>query len=136
MKNIVPIVLIALVLAGVIGAAAYYKGLSTGKIETEMTNEVPTPTLTVEQVKSQIALTITSPLAGATVKTQSVTLKGKTAPNAEVFVNDTKTMADAEGNFSATVTLDEGENTIVVVANDADGNSTETQFIINYEIAE
>ena len=82
---------------------------------------------------SEISLTIASPINGATVTTASVVVRGKTKPNAEVFVNDETTVADTTGNFSVTLTLDEGDNPIVVSANDADGNVAEKELIVNYD---
>ena len=80
-----------------------------------------------------VVLTITSPANGASVSTGSVTLRGKTVANADVSVNDTDVKADSSGNFSASVTLDEGENTIVVVANDSNGNNTEAEITVTYD---
>lgn len=79
-----------------------------------------------------IALTISSPVNGATVSTQSITVSGKTSPNAEVFVNESETRADAAGNFSVQMSLDEGDNYIIVVANDADGNAAEAELTVIY----
>lgn len=82
---------------------------------------------------SEITLTITSPTNGATVTTATTVVRGKTKPNAEVFVNDEDTIADANGNFSVTLSLDDGENPIVVSANDADGNIAERELSVNYD---
>ena len=79
-----------------------------------------------------MTLTISSPTDGTTVTSASVVIKGKTRANAEVFVNDVETKADANGNFSVTLTLDEGDNPIVVSANDADGNVAEKELIVYY----
>ena len=84
-------------------------------------------------VASEISLTISSPVNGATVTTDSVVVRGKTKPNAEVFVNDEATVADTSGNFSVTLNLDEGDNPIVISANDADGNVAEKELIVNYD---
>lgn len=89
----------------------------------------------VQPVESAIMLSVTSPANGSTVKTPTITVKGKTVPKAEVWVNDQDVRADASGNFSATVTLDEGENTITVTANDDDGNASEKEITVNYEPA-
>lgn len=84
-------------------------------------------------VTSEISLTIASPVNGATVTTATVVVRGKTTPNAEVFVNDEATVADTTGNFSVTLALDEGDNPIVISANDADGNVAEKELIVNYD---
>lgn len=73
----------------------------------------------------KISLTITSPKEGETLDSTNATVKGKTVASAEVFVNDAVGKADANGNFSINVALDEGENQIVVSANDANGNAAE-----------
>lgn len=84
-------------------------------------------------IASEISLTISSPANGATVTTALVVVRGKTKPNAEVFVNDESTVADGSGNFSVSLTLDEGDNPIVVSANDEDGNVAEKEFNVNFD---
>lgn len=79
-----------------------------------------------------IALAVTEPANGATVKTAQITLKGKTAPRADVFVNDTQVAADAQGQFSTPITLEEGENHMLITANDDKGDSNETELVVTY----
>ncbi|MBI5619602.1 hypothetical protein HY950_01455 [Candidatus Gottesmanbacteria bacterium] len=80
-----------------------------------------------------MTLTVTSPTNGATVTSASLTVSGKTTPRAEVFVNDAETRADSRGNFSVRIALDEGENSLIVFANDADGNVAEKEITITYD---
>ena len=80
-----------------------------------------------------ISLKITSPQPNTTVSSSTLVVKGTTNPRAEVFINDTETKADANGNFVATITLDEGENAIIVVVNDDEGNSAEQQLLVTYQ---
>lgn len=105
-------------------------------VTTPSTNQASgtvTPTIAdVNPAKNQIMLTVTSPANNASVTVPTVTVRGKTLPNAEVFVNDTQTKADATGTFAASVTLDEGENPIVIVANDDQGNSAEQELMVTY----
>ena len=79
-----------------------------------------------------LTLEVTAPKDQATVTTAQVTVKGKTAPLAEVAVNDQDLKADSKGNFTVTVLLDEGENYISVIANDADGNYAEKELTVTY----
>lgn len=79
-----------------------------------------------------IALTVSSPGNNTTVSSPALTVRGKTVAGAEVFVNDAEGVADASGNFSVTVNLDEGENYILVVVNDAAGNYSEKELTIIY----
>ena len=87
---------------------------------------------TSQPIVSGITLNITSPSGNTTVSNASLTVRGKTVPNAEVFINDSEVRADASGVFSVTLTLDEGENYILVVANDDIGNYSEKDLYITY----
>lgn len=99
------------------------------------TGALPTSTGTAGY-QAGISLTINSPANGLEVVTPNVTVVGKTAPNAEVFVNDASGKADVNGLFSVSTSLDEGENTIVVTANDANGNSAEQEVTVSYNSAQ
>jgi hypothetical protein len=81
---------------------------------------------------SKVTLTIDNPRDGSTTSTPTVVLKGRTVPNAEVSVNETEIKATATGVFAVTVDLNEGENSISVLANDADGNYAETEVLVTY----
>jgi len=83
--------------------------------------------------QNNLSLEIVSPKDGTTVSTSSVNLTGKTNPDADVFINNKQLKADASGNFSSTVSLDEGQNSIIVVVNDNNGNSAEKQVNIILE---
>jgi len=96
----------------------------------------PTPTISTTNeptVSAGIPLSITAPSNNSTTSAKTVTVKGKTAPKAEVSVNDKDLKADAQGNFSSTVTLDEGDNYIDIVANDTNGNFAEQEIVVTYE---
>jgi hypothetical protein len=58
---------------------------------------------------------------------KSLTVTGTTSPGAVVYVNKTKATVDAEGNFTATIALQEGKNVIVVKASN-DYATTTRQF--------
>lgn len=79
---------------------------------------------------------INQPEAGAVFtlpreRTQTVT--GKVSERARVSVNGALTQTDAEGNFSVTMQLREGENEIKVSATDEAGNtSEEVQITVEY----
>lgn len=100
-----------------------------------MTSYQPTPSERIAPPsptpQATILLTITSPTS-MTVTTPTITVSGQTAPSADVFVNETQLSADSQGMFSTNVTLDEGENTIVIDANDVMGNSAEKELTVTY----
>ncbi len=81
---------------------------------------------------NEITLAVTSPSSGAVVRSSSVVVRGKTSANAEIFVNDAETKADSNGNFSVNLTLEEGDNYILVAANDTYGNYAEKELTVTY----
>lgn len=85
---------------------------------------------------NQIFLTINQPANGTVVSTAQLLVSGKTVPNAEVSINDQDTTSDANGSFSVPITLDEGENSIVVVGSDSNGNSSEQELTVTYNMPE
>jgi hypothetical protein len=86
-----------------------------------------------EKIHIALMLTVTSPADKSTVTNPTLIVKGKTSPKAEVFVNESEGVADADGNFSLSITLDEGDNPVIVMVNDADGNLAEKDMNIIYD---
>ena len=134
------LVLIGLVFFGIYRQRTVQKSAST---ETASLNDAPVtvepsvaPTAIPVLTNGGLTMVVTSPPNGQTVTTEKITIKGKTSPLAEVFINDAALVADASGNFSQIITLEEGDNYILVVANDADGNFAEKELSIVYEPAE
>ena len=78
-------------------------------------------------------VTITSPAESATLGRGEITVDGTVDDTsiATVLVNGTET-AVTDGAFSATVTLDEGENTITVTATDASANEGSASVTVTY----
>ena len=66
-------------------------------------------------------LLVTEPKDQSIVSQGTIPLTGRTAPGAVVTVNGVGVGVDPLGIFSTTVTLDEGPNTIEVVATNSDG---------------
>jgi len=80
-------------------------------------------------------LEIESPEAGSTItlrKNQLTTIAGKTEPKAKVYVGGKLTFANADGEFSTTYNLSEGENKIEIRAQDSAGNLTKQELIVNF----
>ncbi len=78
-----------------------------------------------------IPLKVTQPIDGADVNAGLVTVKGQTAPNATVCINDEVDTSDANGNFSINLSLDPGPAAIDVLATDEDGNQSEVILLVN-----
>ncbi len=89
--------------------------------------------LSAEVKQGDIFLEILSPENNSVVNNSIIKIDGKTVASAEVFVNEQETKADSSGNFSLNYSLDEGENELVVVVNDNQGNYLEKTLIITYQ---
>jgi uncharacterized protein YfaP (DUF2135 family) len=62
-----------------------------------------------------------------------LSVSGITAPGAVVSVNGRLAAVDAAGAFQLPLSLEEGPNTIQVVASDADGNQAYALLTVIYE---
>ena len=81
-------------------------------------------------------VTLFSPTDGTKVSTPTVNISGKVTDNVgvvAVWVGAKKAELAPDGTFSEPVSLDEGINTIKVVAFDASGNKGEEDLIVNYK---
>ncbi len=94
----------------------------------EETKPTPTPTA--------LFLEIIEPENESIVDTASIILSGSTIPGAvvSISVDDDIEIADVDeqGNFSATVTLEEGPNYIEVLASDQEGNEEYSTLVVIY----
>lgn len=96
------------------------------------TNSQVESAASTQTVSGNITLIVSSPSDSTTVNSPDITVSGKTTPNADVFVNDQEIKADASGNFSVKLTLDEGDNPITVTASDEQGNYIEKDITVNF----
>jgi len=147
---------ILILLVVVVGSLAVMKANSNNSLvypsgkQTEVQNQTPTETPAITDKKAvidesitngtkfenSIPLTITTPLDKTTVTKPSLLVSGKTTPKADVNINDVELVANSTGAFSTTITLDEGENTINVVGTDENGNTSEWQGTVTYEVTQ
>jgi hypothetical protein len=108
--------------------------LALGAIGCTKEEATPSPSPT----PTALSLEITQPEDGDQVNTSSVLVSGKTNAGAVVSIsvdgNDKIEIAnvDQNGNFSATVTLEEGPNFIEVLASDQQGNEESSSVAIIY----
>ena len=112
------------------------KELGESSTERILTPDVAETKKAMNAGETGLKLQITSPSDKSVVTSPYITLRGKTVAQAEVFVNDKEIIADQDGNFSVALTLDEGENPIIAVANDQEGNAGETEITVTYETTE
>lgn len=92
-------------------------------------NESVSSAKTVVYDISQVEITLESPLDGAEFfgkQNQTITLVGKVnKPDADLFVNGSFVRVRSDGNFSYSVRLSEGENTLTIRAIGKAGNVAE-----------
>lgn len=113
------------------------KGLPGRPTPTPQTVEA-TPTTTTDN-SAAISLTLSSPADEALVATPKIKVSGKTVAGATVVIIDEANQQiispDAQGEFSADVSLIAGYNTIRITAYDASGNTTTQSVIVTYSTA-
>lgn len=128
-------VLIVIILAASMGGKKVLNETKGGNsVTSEPTNQISDTRISTPETGSQtISLDILQPKDRSFANSQYITVKGKTAPNAEVFVNDKDLLADSSGTFSTIILLDDGENIINVLVNDKNGNYSEKEIIVSYE---
>lgn len=124
------VLLIVLVVAGFFGSRILQKSASAPGQTVSDQNDAPAD-LPLTEDDSGIVLSVDSPENNATVSTSQITVLGITVPEADVSVNEKEIKADKNGNFSVKIDLEEGENIIFVIANDAQGNYAEKEIIVN-----
>ena len=86
----------------------------------------------VTYIQKAPSLTVDSPHDGDTVG-GSVVVKGKTDPDVRVTVNDFWAIVDSSGNYSYTLSVQNGDTHITVVATDAAGNTTKQDLTVHHQ---
>lgn len=79
---------------------------------------------------ADITLTVSEPEDNTITDVPTIEVKGHTNPGAVVSANEVVAIADANGNFDAIVSLDEGPNIIEIVASDEAGNQASVMLIV------
>lgn len=119
---------IALIVGIIFAGLAFYFYQSSKVIPVSETKTVtltsPTPKLNNES-SSDIFITLDSPKEEEVIDKKTVTVSGKTLPDATIIIStqlgDQVVTPAANGNFSVTATINNGENTIEVTAIDTQG---------------
>jgi hypothetical protein len=124
-------VLIGLLAAGV--AFYFYQSTKTIPSSNQVTVNAPTPTPTP---KPTVYLTLNTPNDETVVGSKTLTISGKTNPNATIIIYDgsdqTVIQPSTQGDFSVTLTISSGENLIKLVSILPSGETTTVQRTITY----
>jgi hypothetical protein len=90
----------------------------------------PTSSPSSSPAVSQINLVISTPESGIITDTSSIVVSGTTKPKIDIVVNDKDLVSGEDGSFNISVSLDEGDNYISIVAYDEEGNVAEREIMI------
>ncbi len=140
MSKVVVIVFVVVVLVAVLGIGAFFivttKNTASPAVTTQVLTipQTPTPQPLAQTPVNQIKLVVLTPVDKAVVTIPTLKVTGQTVPNADVAVNEVDTKSDAAGNFSTNLGLNEGDNSIIVDAFDADGNTSEQELTVTYQV--
>jgi len=88
--------------------------------------------LTTEKYVAPI-LTVTSPANNSTVNRPEVVVTGSAQRTYSISVAGRVAMVDAQGVFTATISLQRGENTIKITAEDLQGRRSEQDLIVTFD---
>jgi uncharacterized protein YfaP (DUF2135 family) len=83
---------------------------------------------------TSVTLEVTEPQDEITVNTSTIQVKGVTTADATVSVNGFLVDVGADGKFSTTVSLEQGPNSIEVVASDSQGNENSQVLTVIYAL--
>lgn len=80
-------------------------------------------------------LSISHPSDGQTVKggDKKITVQGSTDPGNSIVINGQKAIVNGDGNFSQSIPLNDGENSITVTASDQYNNQSQVTLKVKYE---
>jgi hypothetical protein len=79
-----------------------------------------------------ITLQVLLPEDGAEFDIGQCQVSGVSAPGAVVTINDEIVIAEVDGSFQATISLEAGPNLIEVLASDASGGEAFTYLTVTY----
>jgi subtilisin family serine protease len=86
-------------------------------------------------IANPLYLTVTSPTNGLITKSNLITVSGNATPGSSVKANGYSVTLDASGNFSTTIPLAVGSNTITVTATNSFGTTTVTRTVTYDNVA-
>jgi hypothetical protein len=96
----------------------------------------PSPSSNLQPTTNNLQLTITSPDNEILVTKDTITLTGKTSPQAAVAITTAGgqdiVIADSTGAFTEDIKLEGGYNQITATAYDSDGNTAKANLLVTY----
>lgn len=137
-KEVFIVIIIGILIGSIVAYGVYtaQTAIKKQQTQTEVSQEpTPEPTPSVSHT-----LTLIEPQNESIFDEEEITISGATTPNAVITIiaeeNEYLLTADAQGAFSAEVTLIGGANNIVVTAFDENGNRAEQTVTVVYSTAQ
>ncbi len=109
--------------------------ISGKTIDEKDTASLPSKNIQLIYDNTKPTLSINEPEDGKVVTggDKNVKISGKTSINIQVIINGAPVIVDKDGNFSTTLSLNEGDNNFTVRAADTAGNYTEIARKVTYK---
>jgi hypothetical protein len=124
-------VLIGLLAAGI--AFYFYQSTKTLPPSNQITVNAPTPTQTP---KPTVYISLNTPDDETIVASKTLTINGKTNPNATIIIytnaDQQVIQPSSQGDFSTTLTLDDGENLLKLMSILPGGEAITIQRTVTY----
>jgi len=109
---------------------------NTIKVKAKLDNKVSdfSDAWNITYIQKAPNLTLDTPSDGQTFPHDQsrIPVKGKTDPDVKVTINDLWAIVDSSGIYSYTLSLQNGDNHIKIVATDAAGNTTTKELTVHY----
>ncbi|MCG2827482.1 MAG: right-handed parallel beta-helix repeat-containing protein [Thermoplasmatales archaeon] len=83
--------------------------------------------------KTKPIISDVTPSTGEKTTEKTITVSGKTEPDATVKINNVEVAVGADGSFSREITLTKGANVITITATDQAGNTNTEMITITYQ---
>jgi len=125
-----------MVLIGLLVAGAVFYFYQSGKKNLQQSQGLISPTPAVEKSTKKIFLNLTSPDDEVLVKNKTLTVSGKTNPDATVIIitkSDQQVLkTNGQGDFNTNVTLETDQNLITIISILPGGENKQIQKTVTY----
>jgi hypothetical protein len=139
-KEIVVAIIIGLFVGFVVAYGVRTAQISLENRQAEAEKATTTQAAVSEETVAGHSLFITTPEPNAVTDKNSVAIIGSTTPNSLISIigdaDEIATIADDAGNFTGTLELNGGVNTVVIKSYNDLGEAAETSFMIIYSTAD
>lgn len=103
-------------------------------VDEENKESLASKTLQLNYINDKPNLTVSEPEDNKKIQggDRKIKVAGKTDPGIKIYISGSQVIISNNGNFSADQPLTDGDNDILIKAEDAAGNTTEIQRRVNY----